>query len=103
MVIGIIFISLLNLFSHQQIIYSKIYFIAILDFEYDENATKFRRDVCLKDQDGDVFFDKLNFKFLQMPLFKKQEDELIKTHRRIFSKKVPQDFYPNTKKLEFKR
>jgi hypothetical protein len=40
-----------------------IYFIAILDFEYDEQATpKFRRDVCLKDQDGDIFFDKLNFK-----------------------------------------
>ena len=38
-------------------------FIAILDFEYDEQATpKFRRDVCLKDQDGDIFFDKLNFK-----------------------------------------
>jgi predicted transposase/invertase (TIGR01784 family) len=33
----------------------------------------------LKDEDGDVFFDKLNFKFLQMPLFNKQEDELI-TH-----------------------
>jgi predicted transposase/invertase (TIGR01784 family) len=61
-----------------------IYFIAILDFEYDENTTantisKFRRDVCLKDQDGDIFFDKLNFKFLQMPLFNKQEDKLI-TH-----------------------
>ena len=57
-----------------------IYFIAILDFEYDENTIpKFRRDVCLKDQDGDIFFDKLNFKFLQMPLFNKQEDELV-TH-----------------------
>ncbi|WP_239649685.1 Rpn family recombination-promoting nuclease/putative transposase, partial [Methylocucumis oryzae] len=39
----------------------------------------FRRDVCLKDQDGDVFFDKLHFKFLQMPLFTKQEHELA-TH-----------------------
>ena len=57
-----------------------IYFIAILDFEYDEHITpKFRRDVCLKDQDGDIFFDKLNFKFLQMPLFNKQENELV-TH-----------------------
>ncbi len=57
-----------------------IYFIAILDFEYDEHTTpKFRRDVCLKDQDGDIFFDKLNFKFLQMPLFNKQENELV-TH-----------------------
>jgi predicted transposase/invertase (TIGR01784 family) len=55
-----------------------IYFVAILDFEYDENEEKrkFRRDVALKDQDGDLFFDKLHFKFLQMPLFQKKEHEL---------------------------
>ena len=55
-----------------------IYFVAILDFEYDEaeERRKFRRDVALKDQDGDVFFDKLHFKFLQMPLFHLQEHEL---------------------------
>ncbi len=55
-----------------------IYFVAILDFEYDEaeERRKFRRDVALKDQDGDVFFDKLHFKFLQMPLFRLQEHEL---------------------------
>lgn len=55
-----------------------IYFVAILDFEYDETEErrKFRRDVLLKDQDGDVFFDKLEFKFLQMPLFNKGETEL---------------------------
>jgi predicted transposase/invertase (TIGR01784 family) len=55
-----------------------IYFVAILDFEYDEaeERRKFKRDVALKDQDGDVFFDKLHFKFLQMPLFKLQENEL---------------------------
>ena len=55
-----------------------VYFIAILDFIYDEqeDERKFRRDVCLKDQDGDVFYDKLHFKFLQMPLFKKTEHEL---------------------------
>lgn len=58
-----------------------VYFIAILDFIYDEkeDERKFRRDVCLKDQDGDVFYDKLHFKFLQMPLFKKTENEL-ETH-----------------------
>jgi predicted transposase/invertase (TIGR01784 family) len=55
-----------------------IYFVAVLDFEYDEaeEKRKFRRDVSLKDQDGDLFFDKLHFKFLQMPLFKLQENEL---------------------------
>ncbi len=58
-----------------------IYFVAILDFEYDEaeERRKFRRDVALKDQDGDLFFDKLHFKFLQMPLFNKKENEL-ETH-----------------------
>ncbi len=58
-----------------------VYFIAILDFQYDEREeeSKFRRDVCLKDQDGDVFYDKLHFKFLQMPLFTKEEHEL-ETH-----------------------
>lgn len=56
-----------------------IYFVAILDFEHDESEErlkKFRRDVSLKDQDGDVFYDKLHFKFLQMPLFNKTEQEL---------------------------
>ena len=55
-----------------------IYFVAILDFEYDEEEErrKFRRDVALKDQDGDLFYEKLHFKFLQMPLFTKQEHEL---------------------------
>ncbi len=49
-----------------------------IDFEYDEaeEIRKFRRDVSLKDQDGEVFFDKLHFKFLQMPLFNKKENEL---------------------------
>jgi len=58
-----------------------VYFIAILDFIYDEQEEerKFRRDVCLKDQDGDIFYDKLHFKFLQMPLFTQQEHELV-TH-----------------------
>ncbi len=45
-----------------------VYFVAILNFKYDE-----------KDEDGEVFYDKLHFKFLQMPLFNKQEHEL-ETH-----------------------
>jgi predicted transposase/invertase (TIGR01784 family) len=55
-----------------------IYCIAILDFEYDEHEEErlFRRDVALRDQTGSVFFDRLHFKFLQMPLFDKQAHEL---------------------------
>ena len=56
-----------------------IYYLAILDFEYDEREErrKFERFVNLKDQDGDIFYEKLNFKFLQMPLFTKKENELV--------------------------
>nr|VFK80496.1 MAG: conserved hypothetical protein (putative transposase or invertase) [Candidatus Kentron sp. SD] len=55
-----------------------VYFIAILDFEYDETEEKrrFLREVALHDQDGKLFSDQLHFKFLQMPLFHKQEHEL---------------------------
>ncbi len=55
-----------------------IYMVAILDFEYDEaeEKKKFLRHVQLKDQDCEVFYDKLNFKFIQMPLFTKEEHEL---------------------------
>jgi len=55
-----------------------IYLIAILGFVYDQNEEKqkFMRDVQLRDQDGDLFYDKLRFIFLQMPLFTKTESEL---------------------------
>ena len=55
-----------------------IYLIAILGFEYDQNEEKqkFMRDVQFRDQDGDLFYDKLRFIFLQMPLFTKTESEL---------------------------
>jgi len=58
-----------------------IYYIAILDFYYDvdEEKAKLRRDVELKDQDCELFFEKLKYIFLQMPAFKKTEAEL-KTH-----------------------
>jgi len=56
-----------------------IYFVAVLDFLYDEEeeAQMFHRDVTLKDQDGHLFYDKLHFHFLQMPLFTKAESELV--------------------------
>ncbi len=58
-----------------------VYLVAILGFEYDkeEERRKLKRTVTLRDQDGDMFYDKLNFIFLQMPLFTKTESEL-KTH-----------------------
>jgi len=51
------------------------------DFKYDEleEKQKLLREVALKDQEGHLFYDKLHFKFLQMPLFTKPEHELA-TH-----------------------
>ena len=56
-----------------------VYLIAVLGFEYDKNEErrKLRRNVKLKDQDGEEFYDKLEFIFLQMPLFNKTEAELV--------------------------
>ncbi len=63
-----------------------IYFIALLDFEYEHKDAKknifpkFRRDVMLLDiEDHEVFYDKLRFTFLQMPAFKKEAKDLV-TH-----------------------
>jgi predicted transposase/invertase (TIGR01784 family) len=55
-----------------------VYFVGILDFQYDESEErdKFLSQVTLKDQNGKLFSDKLNFIFLQMPLFQKTESEL---------------------------
>ena len=55
-----------------------VYLIGILDFKYDEDEEKqkLQRNVTLKDQDGDAFYDKLEFIFFQMPLFTKTESEL---------------------------
>jgi predicted transposase/invertase (TIGR01784 family) len=55
-----------------------VYLIALLGFEYDKNEEKrkLERNVQLKDQDGDLFYDKLEMIFLQMPIFTKTESEL---------------------------
>jgi predicted transposase/invertase (TIGR01784 family) len=77
-----------------------IYMIAILDFLYDEEAEKqkFLRSVALRDEDGELFYDKLHFKFIQMPLFNKTENELV-THfdKWIYFLKnlASSDFIPN--------
>ncbi len=57
---------------------SEIYTVGILDFVFDEDATsqKVRNEVKLKDQDCNIFYDKLTFIYLEMPNFKKTEEEL---------------------------
>ncbi len=56
-----------------------VFHIAILDFPFTEleEIRKFDSNAKLYDQDGFVFYDKLGFRFLQMPFFNKKENELI--------------------------
>ena len=54
-----------------------VYFIGILDFFYEpQESSKFIRNVFLKDQNNEIFYEKLNIIFLQMPAFTKKEHEL---------------------------
>lgn len=57
-----------------------VYSISIMDFVFDEHKNrqdKFRHDVRLiEEETGEVFNSKLRFIYLEMPKFKKTEDEL---------------------------
>ena len=55
-----------------------VYFIGILDFIYDKNDPNpvLIREVSLKDQFGNEFFEKLQLIYIQMPIFDKHESEL---------------------------
>jgi predicted transposase/invertase (TIGR01784 family) len=59
-----------------------VYTIGILDFVFDEDkeSDKYLYDVKLTEQEtGQIFCDKLNFIYIEMPKFNKSEDEL-ETH-----------------------
>jgi predicted transposase/invertase (TIGR01784 family) len=57
---------------------SAVYTVGILDFvfEDDREGGQVRHEVKLKDQDCQVFYDKLTFIYLEMPHFRKSEAEL---------------------------
>ncbi len=59
---------------------NKVYLIAILDFTFDSDSKdqeKFRSNVLLKDnKTNEVFYEKLQYIFLEMPRFNKTIDEL---------------------------
>jgi predicted transposase/invertase (TIGR01784 family) len=61
---------------------SEIYTVGILDFVFteDKEEKKVRHEVKLKDQDSEVFYDKLTFIYLEMPNFFKDENELKSTY-----------------------
>ena len=56
-----------------------VYFVGILDFIYDKKEPDpiLIRRVNLKDQNGTVFYKKLQYIYLQMPVFNKTESELV--------------------------
>ena len=58
-----------------------VYTIGILNFEFPNNeypADIYRHEIKLKDvEDNHVFYDKLTFVYLEMPKFRKTEDELV--------------------------
>jgi len=59
-----------------------VYFIGILDFEFDDDDKEgeYVVEVEYKDQNNKVFYDKLKYFFVVMPRFNKSEKDL-KTHK----------------------
>jgi predicted transposase/invertase (TIGR01784 family) len=57
---------------------SDVYMVGILDFTFSDDAAEqeVRHEVQLKDHNCQVFYDKLTFIYLEMPNFKKSEEEL---------------------------
>ena len=57
-----------------------VYTVGVLNFEFANGeypADSFRHEIKLKDvEDNHVFYDKLTFVYLEMPKFKKKEEEL---------------------------
>lgn len=55
-----------------------VYTVGILDFEFDDHKSESQllHIVELKNQRCEVFYDKLKFIYIELPKFKKQEEEL---------------------------
>ena len=56
----------------------EVYFIALLEFTLEENTgEQYLHDLCLMDkQTKKIFYDKLEYKFIELPKFTKTETEL---------------------------
>ena len=55
-----------------------VYTVGILDFEFEDERKKSTivHEVKLKDQNCEVFYNKLTYIYIELPKFKKKEDEL---------------------------
>jgi predicted transposase/invertase (TIGR01784 family) len=57
-----------------------VYTVSILNFSFADTLERYMREIQLIDkQTGEVFYNKLSFMYLEVPRFKKEEDELV-TH-----------------------
>ena len=72
--------------------------IGILDFTFDDYKTEPEKsevlhNIKLKDQNGEIFYDKLTYIYLEMPNFKLAEAELkTRLHKWLFFIKHLEDF-----------
>ena len=57
---------------------SAVYTVGILDFEFEEDRSEedFIHRVQLKDQNCEVFYDKLSYIYIELPKFRKEEKSL---------------------------
>jgi predicted transposase/invertase (TIGR01784 family) len=53
-----------------------VYMISLLDFTFDDGESTVLHSVQLKNQDNQVFYDKLSFIYVTLPHFKQTESEL---------------------------
>lgn len=55
----------------------EVYMIALLEFAVEDSGPGYLHDYCLMDrQTGQIFYDKLEYKFIELPKFEKTEDQL---------------------------
>ncbi len=72
-----------------------VYCIGILDFVFDDSDDKgeYLHTVLLKNQNNQIFFDKLTFLYIEMPNFNKSESQLEnKTDKWLYFLKHLEDF-----------
>lgn len=55
----------------------EVYLVALLEFEIETGKEDYLHDYCLIDRaTGEIFYDKLGYKFIELPKFTKAEHEL---------------------------
>ncbi len=54
----------------------EVYLVALLEFKIEGGTEDYLHDYCLTDRaTGEIFYDKLGFKFIELPKFTKGEHE----------------------------